>query len=306
MKKVSAMLLTLILALSLLSACGQNDTTPTADSTTESADLVTIMVNIKGLGGNIELTDDGTEPKPDPEYPMQSAYSNVEKGTVVKILAEPEEGYHFFKWTVDGVEYSTDPMITVTAEEDTEFIAEFLPEGKDGKPVDLDTVTTLGDLLGLPDLGYSLQGTTYVYAFEQDGNTYQAICDIPEETAQAIFDLDFDDPEYDKKMNDLIAPLTVKDIVNLNEGIPSQEEAEQYLGKTGQELIDDGWTVHFYNLEEMKFGMNHGVYSYDITFEGEIKDPDNFNEDTDMGDLTVKTITCDGIGDATYMEMPEE
>ena len=26
------------------------------------------------------------------------------KGTVVKILAEPEEGYHFFKWTVNGVE----------------------------------------------------------------------------------------------------------------------------------------------------------------------------------------------------------
>ena len=296
MKKITVMLLTLIMALSLLSACGQKD----------PVDPVTIMVNTKGLGGNIAISDDGTEPQLDSEYPAQSAFVNVEKGTVVKILAEPEEGYHFFKWTVNGAEYSTEPLITVTAEEDIEFIAEFLPEGKDGKHVDLDTVKTLGELLGLPDVGSSLTGTTYVYAFEQDGNTYRAICDVPEETAQAIFDLDFDDPDYDKKLNDLIAPLPVKAIENLTENLPTQEEADQYIGKTGQELIDDGWTVHFYNLDELRFGMTYGIYSYDIVFEGTIEDPENFNEDTDMGGLTVKTITCDGIGDATYVEMPEE
>ena len=295
----------LFTALILLSACGQKDAAPTSDTTADSAELVTITVNIKGWGGSIEMTDDGTDPTPDPEYPMQSAYTNVERGTVVKILAEPEEGYHFFKWTVNGAEYSTDALITVTAEEDTEFLAEFLPEGKDGKPVDLDTVTTLGELLGLPDIGYELTETTYVYAFEQDGNTYRAICDVPEETAQAIFDLDFDDPDYDKKQNELIAPLSVRTIENLTAGIPAQEEADQYIGWTGQELIDDGWSIHFYNLDEMHFGMNHGIYSYDITFEGEIKDPENFDEYTDMGGLTVTAITCDGIGNATYMEMPE-
>ena len=301
MKIITVMLLALIMTLSLLSACGQKP----ADAA-DPVDSVTIMVNTKGLGGNIAISDDGTEPQLDPEYPAQSAFMNVEKGTVVKILAEPEEGYHFFKWTVNGDEYSTEPLITVTAEEDIEFIAEFLPEGKDGAHVDLDTVTTLGELLGLPDVGSSLTGTTYVYAFEQDGDTYRAICDVPEETAQAIFDLDFDDPDYDKKLNDLIAPLPVKVIENLTENLPTQKEAEQYIGKTGQELIDDGWTVHFYNLDEMRFGMTYGVYSYDIIFEGKIKDPQNFNENTDMGGLTVKTITCDGIGDATYVEMPEE
>lgn len=302
MKRILSLMLVLVMILAL-GACGKKAAEPAGSV---SGDLVTIMVNIKGVDGNIAISDDGTDPKIDPEYPAQSAFVNVEKGTVVKILAEPEEGFHFFKWTVDGKAYSTEPLISVTAEEDTEFIAEFLPEGKDGKPVDLDTVKTLGDLLGLPEVGTSLTGTTYVYAFEQDGNTYRAICDVPEETAQAIFDLDFEDPDYDKKLSELIAPLTVKVIENLTENIPSQQEADQYIGKTGQELIDDGWTVHFYNLDELRFGMNHGIYSYDITFEGKIKDPDSFNEDTDMGGLTVKTITCDGVGDATYMEMPEE
>ena len=302
MKNVTATLLMMIAALFVFSACGQN----TEESTTEFADPVMIMVNTKGLGGNIVISDDGSDPKPDPEYPMQSAYSTVERGTVVKILAEPEEGYHFYKWTVDGEEYSTEPLITVTAEEDTEFIAEFLPEGKDGKPVDLDSVTTVGELFGLPDVGYGVSEDTFIYAFEQDGNTYRAICDVPEDISQAVFAIDLDDPDQDEKQNELLAPLPVKVIENLTEGIPTQEEAEQYIGKTGQELIDDGWTVHFYNLEEMKFGMTHGIYSYDITFEGEIENPDNFNEDTDMGGLTVSAITCDGIGDATYIEMPEE
>ena len=301
MKKILAVLLTLMAALSLLTACGQTEDPPAAS---DDADLVTIMVNIRGLGGSIAVSDDGSDPQLDPEYPMQSAYSNVEKGTEIKILAEPEEGYHFFKWTVNGQEYSTEPLITVTAEEDVEFLAEFLPEGKDGKPVDLDTVTTLGQLLGLPDVGYGFTGLTYVYAFEQDGNTYRAICDIPEETTQAIFDLDFDDPEYEKAYRELVSPLPVKAIENLTEGMPTQEEAEQYLGKTGQELMDDGWTVQFYNLEDMQFGMYYGPYSYAITFEGEVKDPENFDEYTDMGGLTVAAITCDGIGDATNVETP--
>ena len=301
MKKILAVLLTLMAALSLLTACGQTEDPPAAS---DDADLVTIMVNIRGLGGSIAVSGDGSDPQLDPEYPMQSAYSNVEKGTEVKILAEPEEGYHFFKWTVNGQEYSTEPLITVTAEEDVEFLAEFLPEGKDGKPVDLDTVTTLGQLLGLPDVGYGFTGLTYVYAFEQDGNTYRAICDIPEETTQAIFDLDFDDPEYEKAYRELVSPLPVKAIENLTEGMPTQEEAEQYLGKTGQELMDDGWTVQFYNLEDMQFGMYYGPYSYAITFEGEVKDPENFDEYTDMGGLTVAAITCDGIGDATNVETP--
>ena len=304
MKKILAVLLTLMAALSLLTACGQTEDPPAAS---DDADLVTIMVNIRGLGGSIAVSDDGddgSDPQLDPEYPMQSAFSNVEKGTEVKILAEPEEGYHFFKWTVNGQEYSTEPLITVTAEEDVEFLAEFLPEGKDGKPVDLDTVTTLGQLLGLPDVGYGFTGLTYVYAFEQDGNTYRAICDIPEETTQAIFDLDFDDPEYEKAYRELVSPLPVKAIENLTEGMPTQEEAEQYLGKTGQELMDDGWTVQFYNLEDMQFGMYYGPYSYAITFEGEVKDPENFDEYTDMGGLTVAAITCDGIGDATNVETP--
>ena len=301
MKKILAVLLTLMAALSLLTACGQTEDPPAAS---DDADLVTVMVNIRGLGGSIAVSDDGSDPQLDPEYPMQSAYSNVEKGTEVKILAEPEEGYHFFKWTVNGQEYSTEPLITVTAEEDVEFLAEFLPEGKDGKPVDLDTVTTLGQLLGLPDVGYGFTGLTYVYAFEQDGNTYRAICDIPEETTQAIFDLDFDDPEYEKAYRELVSPLPVKAIENLTEGMPTQEEAEQYLGKTGQELMDDGWTVQFYNLEDMQFGMYYGPYSYAITFQGEVKDPENFDEYTDMGGLTVAAITCDGIGDATNVETP--
>ena len=302
MKRTLSLMLVLVMILAL-GACGKKAAEPAGSA---ADDLVTIMVNIKGVDGNVAISDDGTEPVLDPEFPAQSAYMNVEKGTVVKILAEPEEGYHFFKWTVDGKEYSTEPLISVTAEEDTEFIAEFLPEGKDGKPVDLDAVKTLGDLLGLPEVGTGLTGTTYVYAFEQDGSTWRAICDVPEETAQAIFDLDFDDPDYDKKLNDLIAPLPVKVIENLTENIPSQQEADQYLGKSGQELIDDGWTVGFYNLDALQFNMTFGIYSYDITFEGKIKDPDSFNEDTDMGGLTVKAITCSGVGDATYVEVPEE
>ena len=113
MKRTLSLMLVLVMILTL-GACGKSP----ADTAADLENPVTITVNIKGVDGNIAITDDGTEPQIDPEFPAQSAFMNVEKGTVVKILAEPEEGYHFFKWTVDGKEYSTEPLITVTAEED--------------------------------------------------------------------------------------------------------------------------------------------------------------------------------------------
>ena len=63
MKKVTATLLMLTAALfQFFSACGQNAEEPTA----EFVDPVTIMVNTKGIGGNIVISDDGSDPKPDP------------------------------------------------------------------------------------------------------------------------------------------------------------------------------------------------------------------------------------------------
>ena len=275
------------------------------ESSSDGEGMVLITVNTDGLG-EIALSETGEKPEFDEEFPMSSAFTHVAKGKTIALSARGQEDYQFVKWMQDGAYYSAEADITPAVEADTEFVAVFLMStGYEGPAAEnMADAKTMGDVLALPHYEIATGETYFAYIFEHDNTMYRAVSFITPEIFDQLFDLDFDDPEYEKAYRELVSPLPVKAIENLTEGMPTQEEAEQYLGKTGQELMDDGWTVQFYNLEDMQFGMYYGPYSYAITFEGEVKDPENFDEYTDMGGLTVAAITCDGIGDATNVETP--
>ena len=99
-------------------------------------------------------------------------------------------------------------------------------------------------------------------------------------------------------------------IENLSAQIPSQETLDALIGKTGEELLNDGWTCEGWtfegqNLNELVFHLNHGPFAYDVTFDGTEDLPEDFDE-ANLNPLTVASITCSGIGDATAIEGPEE
>lgn len=178
-----------------------------------------------------------------------------------------------------------------------------------GGAVDIDSLNTIGDVLALNSEGstqYALYGDYFIYAFEQDGATYQVIAEVPEDASEALWALEWDDPDHDAKLAELVGPLEIIRCTNLNDGIPSQEELDKLVGKTAGELMEDNWFSGGWNLDNMEFWMNHDTYSFTVILEGEIeKDFDEF-EDEDMYPLVVKSITCDGIGDATYIELDDD
>jgi len=86
----------------------------------------TIFVTIKTEGkGNIEYVEGEATPEPDPERPYQSAQINLADPQTYTILAYPDEGYSFVKWTKNGADYSTDAQITVLLDESADFVAVF-------------------------------------------------------------------------------------------------------------------------------------------------------------------------------------
>ena len=170
---------------------------------------------------------------------------------------------------------------------------------------DPSNVKTMADVLAVdsPDFmqsSYSESGC--IYAFAYDGTYYRAIADMPKDIADQINAISWEDEDRDAKINELLGPLEVKTIENLSEGMPSDDDLKKYIGKTGRELFADDWTYWYYNLEDMSAGLYHGLYSYIVTFEydGEQMDnTDDFDFYEEFKDLKVKSITCDGIGDAT-------
>ncbi len=298
-----AALLAGILALSM-AACSQSQASAPSSSESESAqtefkDPVVIAVHLGNGMGQVAFAEEGKTPEFDNEINIQSIVNTVERGSVVELDTKADENYQFLKWTKNGEYYSADARITVTVTEDVEYRAHFISTfGYEGKAVDsIDQAKTIGDVLAL---GYIECGTTdskFGIVTEKDGIAYRLMADISEADMQKIFDLDFDDPDYNKKYCDIIAPLAVTEITNLTDMIPAQSELDKLIGKTGGELIEEGYTCGGYNTEDKFIYMTKAPFRYFMYYEGEIH-MDQDDEAEAIKDAKITGVKYDAIENA--------
>ncbi len=165
----------------------------------------------------------------------------------------------------------------------------------------IENIKTMKDVFAYDSVSNGSMDNVYAYVFEADGITYRAIAEMPDDVTEAYYALDVSDEKYDEKAKEMLGSLEVTKLENLTEMIPPQEELDKLVGKTGQDLLDDGWTFWSWDLESMEFGMYKGPFAYTVIFEGTLKNTDDFDE-AEAGALTVNAISYDGIGDATVIE----
>ena len=159
---------------------------------------------------------------------------------------------------------------------------------------------TMGDVFAFESGNNGYTEKYFGYVFEKDGIIYRAIAELPTDVSEAIWAVDFFDEHRDEKVREMVAPLPITQLDNLTEQIPAQEELNALIGKTGQELKDEGWIISAWQLDDMTFTMEYGPFAYTVVMEGEYTANENydFDEDTDFGPLKVKSVTYYGIGDA--------
>lgn len=160
---------------------------------------------------------------------------------------------------------------------------------------------TMSDAFAFESINSGFNETKYVYVFEKDDIIYRAVADLPADVSETIWSLDFFDEKYDEKVHAAVAPLPIAQLDNLTERIPAQAELDALIGKTGRELMDDGWTISGWQLDDMEFTLDHGPFAYTVVMEGDYTPNENydFDEEVDFPPLKVKSITYAGIGDAT-------
>lgn len=184
------------------------------------------------------------------------------------------------------------------------------PDGNAAAPAgkgafDPAAVKTMEDVFPYEDPDQQHEGFTekhYVFVFRADGNWYRAVADLPQDVSDTVWAIDFFDENRDQKIRDLVSPLAVRSLENLSEQIPAQEELDRYIGKTGRDLFDEGWTYWYYNLDDLEAGLEHGPFRYRVLFEYEgepMVNSDDFDFYEEFRDLVVLSVTYDGIGDAT-------
>ena len=259
-----------------------------------------VTVNTEGFG-SIAYAEGDETPVFDDEHPYQSSYIGLEGPATYTFAARPDDGWKFLKWTCGGADFSAEQQITMEITDNTDLVAVFGIAGTGGEHVELDAVTTLGELFGLPDYGRAMTEDKYIFAFEQDGMIYRAEADLPADVSEAVWAIDWDDAERDAKLEALLSPLPIVSLTNLSEGIPSREEMDALVGRTGAELLADGWYDTGGNLETMEFSFRHGAYDFLVRFEGEIEIPEDF-EGVEFDSLVVSSVEYDGIGDPAFLE----
>ena len=163
---------------------------------------------------------------------------------------------------------------------------------------------TMGEVINLEGAefrGRSFTDEDFVYLFELNGISYRAAAKLTPQLSEKLFELDINDSSYDDSVAELISSVEINQLDNLTRAIPPQKELDKLVGKTGQELFDDGWTYWFYDLDEMKAGLNSGLFAYEVFFDydGEpMENTDDFDFYEEFKDLKVKSVTFTGLGDA--------
>ena len=164
------------------------------------------------------------------------------------------------------------------------------------QPVELNT---LGDALSA-ESSYNYAGwnsETYVYVFDNGGPPYRVVAEMTQELYDAIDQIEFTDPEKDAKLLELVGDLPLISVENLAEGIPSQEELDQLVGKTGQELTDEGFSIWGFTIDgdQEEFTLAQGPYEYIAVFNEPAPTGADTTEAETIRDLTLKSITYDGL-----------
>ena len=170
----------------------------------------------------------------------------------------------------------------------------------------LKTIADVYELIANGD-AESRQSSTYecrhTCVFIMNDTIYRVSAPMSEETEAAIFAVDYADEDWEEQEKKLLAPLEIDTYQNLTTAIPSQKVLEQYVGMTGEELLDDGWTCSGYYLDEMQFYMDKGLFNYAVTFDGQLEMKDDFDEEEAIKPLKVKSVAYMDLGNATELVM---
>ena len=172
------------------------------------------------------------------------------------------------------------------------------------------SVETIGEALALKGEGEfqsATLGKAYVVVFEKDGVYWRVIAELTPEQHDEIFALDILDENHDEKEKELVSPLTVTKIENLNEKKLSDDDMTALVGKTGAELFDSGWTTGMgHDLDSMEFYLEYAPFMYTVTFEKQeqLENTDDFDQEAAVASLKVVSVSFSGLGNSAT-EIPE-
>lgn len=172
--------------------------------------------------------------------------------------------------------------------------------------VDVSSWKTLGDALACDSGENNTAGwdeTHYVTVFSAGDTVVRVVAKMDAETSDKLDALDLTKDDYDEKFLELMGGLPLESAEDLGDQKLTQDELDAYVGKTGQDLVDDGFAFESYWMyggEETGVTYAKGYLAYNATFDVTVADDETEDEGAAVMDKAIVSMEYAGASqDAT-------
>lgn len=176
-------------------------------------------------------------------------------------------------------------------------------EGGSGaaSPAEITSAKTIGDLAKYENNGYMYDDKNYVTVVVVNGDFYRAKAKLTKEILEKLDAVDFQDENTSQKVEEIMAPIEIAELLNLSDMVLPKEELDKLVGKTGEDLLNAGWTTTGYYPDGSSIRMDHGPAQYDVVFEETIPEAgDGTDTDEVIKPLKVKSIEFVEISSSAF------
>lgn len=174
------------------------------------------------------------------------------------------------------------------------------PAASQGSTIDTSSWTTMRDALSVADsneISYGYDENYFVCVYHAGDSSIRAVAKYQPSIDGAFADLDMGADDYREQFTEAVADLELVEASDITADLMSQEDIQQYVGKTGQELIDEGFVFGSYNMyggEQTGADLDKGYFSYSFTFDTQTSEDQT--EDGGASILDAPVVEAQSLG----------
>lgn len=169
----------------------------------------------------------------------------------------------------------------------------------------LSELKTMGDALTVgKDSQYiaSWNEAHYIYCFMLGDTPVRAVADLDAEMYAKVDEVIFSgDEDAEEQLAELLSPLPLSSVEDLSDHMLSDKDLSSLSGKTGKDLLDDGWVTNGSYWSDdggLAVLMDKDIMCYQINFDSDVEHGDDFDVEEAIRDLTVASASFFGLGDS--------
>ena len=144
--------------------------------------------------------------------------------------------------------------------------------------VDTSSWKTLGDALAAAteDPSYAYDENYFIAEIHVNDSVVRVVAKSSQEGIEKTYDLDFAAEDYHEKFDAIVGEFEIVSAEDITSDQLSQAEMDALVGKTGKELVDDGFKFESYVLYGGEGGsaanMGKGYFTYMVSFDGNVSE----------------------------------